>query len=399
MRLDLRYAARRLRKHPLFAFLAVLTLALGIGANTTIFSVLYATILRRLPFAEPDRLVRLNMVTPPDERGTGNDRMVWSFPKFETFRDAQKSFALIAAYSWNPMTLTTGEGAERLQGETVTGDYFRVLGISPMAGRDFGPDEDKAPGATRVALLGEALWERQFSADPAIIGTTVRLDALPTVIIGIVPRRFPRSQWTGRSLGRTLRRAARRTSANAGHTGSTRWPVSSQVCRWSRPRPETTVLGSVVDAAHVPPADFGPHKPWGAIARPLEASRIDPADRPQHHGTRRGRGPRAPPRLREPRRTAAGTRHSTAPRNRGPAGTRRAAQPGRQAALRRKHGAGAPRWRGRHRRRNSRSRRAPLLLEFRGRLPRHRARPHLARDERHQARSRGARVRDRRSPR
>ena len=94
---DLRYAARRLRQHPLFAVLAVLTLALGIGANTTIFSVLYATILRRLPFPEPDQLVRLNLVTPPSQHGPSMDRMVWSFPKYETFRDAQKSFARIAA--------------------------------------------------------------------------------------------------------------------------------------------------------------------------------------------------------------------------------------------------------------------------------------------------------------
>ena len=191
MRLDLRYAARRLRKHPLFAFLAVLTLALGIGANTTIFSVLYATILRRLPFAEPDRLVRLNMVTPADERGPGNDRMVWSFPKYETFRERPEELRPDRGVFLEPDDSHHQRGRRASSGR----DRDRVTtsgcsGSPRLAGRDFGPDEDKAPGATRVALIGEALWERQFSADPAVIGTTVRLDDLPTVIIGIVPREF-----------------------------------------------------------------------------------------------------------------------------------------------------------------------------------------------------------------
>lgn len=275
MRLDLKYAVRRLRQHPLFAFLAVLTLALGIGANTTIFSVLYATILRRLPFAEPDRLVRLNLVAPADEHGPSGDRLVWSFPKYETFRNAQKSFALMAAYAGNPMTLTTGEGAERLQGETVTGDYFQVLGISPMAGRDFGPDEDKGPGAPRVALIGESLWERQFSGDPAVIGTTVRLDNLPTVIIGVMPRAF--RGLTGQAdLWINLASGGPEDISEAwSHwldaVGRLKPGVSLE-----QAEAETTVLGGVVDAAHLPPARFGPHKAWGAIARPLEASRIDP---------------------------------------------------------------------------------------------------------------------------
>ena len=276
MRLDLRYAARRLRQHPLFAFLAVLTLALGIGANTTIFSVLYATILRRLPFVEPDRLMRLNLTTPPDERGPGHDRMVWSFPKYETFRGAQKSFALTAAYSWNPMTLTTNEGAERLQGETVTADYLRVLGITPMVGRDFGPDEDKGPGATRVALLGEALWERQFGGDPAVVGTSVRVDNLPTVIIGIVPRGF-------RGLSGRADLWVNLASGDADDIGQA-WSHWLDAVGRLKPgvsleqaEAEAKVLGAVVDAAHAPPVQAGPHTPWGAIARPLEATRIDPA--------------------------------------------------------------------------------------------------------------------------
>jgi len=277
MRLELRYAARRLRQQPLFAFLAVVTLALGIGANTTIFSVLYATILRRLPFPEPDQLVRLHLVTPAGPHGRpSNDRVVWSFPKYETFRGAQRSFSGLAAYAPVPATLATNDGAERIRGESVTGDYFRLLGVSPMAGRDFGPEEDRAPGAPRVALIGEALWVRQFSANPGIIGTTVRLDGLPTVIIGVVPREF-------RGLTGQAELWINVASDNAEELGQ-RWSHYLDVVgrlnsgvTFAQAQAETEVLGGVVDAAHKPPADFGPQQAWGAIARPLEASRIDPA--------------------------------------------------------------------------------------------------------------------------
>ena len=277
MRLDLKYAARRLRRHPLFAFLAVLTLALGIGANTTIFSVLYATILRRLPFQEPDRLVRLSLVTPPSQHGPSMDQMVWSFPKYETFKEAQKSFALIAAYTGTPVTIATSDGAERLRGETVSGDYFRLLGITPSLGRDFGADEDKVPGAPRVALIGESLWERQFSADPAIIGTTLRIDNLPAVVIGVIPREF---------RGLTGQAELWINIASGGAEGELgeRWSHWLDVIGQLKPgvtlaqaKAETEVLGGVVDAAHKERREMGSTGAWGAIARPLEASRIDPA--------------------------------------------------------------------------------------------------------------------------
>ena len=275
MRLDLRYAARRLRQHPLFAFLAVLTLALGIGANTTIFSVLYATILRKLPFPDPEQLVQLNLATPGG-REPSNDRMVWSFPKYETFRGAQKSFAQVAAYADNPATLSTAEGAERLRTEVVTGDYFRLLGVVPSLGRDFAPDEDKAPGAPRVALLGEALWERQFGASPAIIGSTIRIDDFPTVVIGVIPREF-------RGLSGRAELWINLASSSGDELGQ-QWSHWLEAIGRLEPgvtfdqaKAETVMLGSVVARAHEPPRDFGDQAPWGATARPLEASRVDPA--------------------------------------------------------------------------------------------------------------------------
>ena len=276
MRLDLLYAARRLRQHPLFAFLAVLTLALGIGANTTIFSVLYATILRRLPFPDPDQLVRVNLVTPGDQNHAPNDQMVWSYPKYQTFRGAQKSFALLAPYTSLPLTLTTDQGAERLRGEQVGGEYFRLLGIAPVVGRDFGPDEMRAPGAPRVALLAEALWERQFSADPGVVGTTIRVDGLPTVIIGIVPRSFrgltgQADLWINLESGATDG-LSERWSHWLELVGRLKPEVTV-----SQARAEAEVLGGVVDAAHKSPHEAGPEPAWGATARPLEASRVDPA--------------------------------------------------------------------------------------------------------------------------
>ncbi|HKP29739.1 MAG TPA: ABC transporter permease, partial [Gemmatimonadales bacterium] len=252
-----------------------LTLALGIGANTTIFSVLYATVLRRLPFPDPDQLVRLNLVTPPSQHGPSMDQMVWSFPKYETFRDAQKSFARIAAYSGIPVTIATSDGAERLRGETVSGEYFRVLGVAPSHGRDFGADEDKIPNAPRVALISESLWERLFSADPAIIGQTLRIDNLPTVVIGVVPREF-------RGLTGQAELWFNIASGGVEDLGE-RWSHWLDVVGRLQPdvtlaqaKAETQVLGGVVDAAHKEPMGSGRDGAWGAIARPLEASRVDP---------------------------------------------------------------------------------------------------------------------------
>ena len=146
---DLRYAARMLRKQPAFSLIAVLTLAVGIGANTAIFSVVDAALLRPFPFREPERLMKVSLVAPPRPNAPAgaprSDDIVWSYPKFQTFRQQQQVFDRAATYRSTTFNLTGGDDAERILGEIVGADYFPVLGIGAALGRTFLPEEDAAP--------------------------------------------------------------------------------------------------------------------------------------------------------------------------------------------------------------------------------------------------------------
>jgi predicted permease len=176
---DVRYALRQLRRSPGFALVAVLTLALGIGANTAIFSVVNGVLLRPLPFREPDRLVRVFSL---DE----GKRAAVSPLDFADWRDQARSFEGLAAVNALTLNLTGGGEPERLEGASVSAALFSVLGVRPIAGRTFAPSED-APGAPRLVLLGEPLWRRRFGADPGLVGRTVLLDGEVYTVVGIVP--------------------------------------------------------------------------------------------------------------------------------------------------------------------------------------------------------------------
>jgi putative ABC transport system permease protein len=192
---DLRYAARMLRKQPGFAAAAILTLALGIGANTAIFSVANAVLLRPLPFHESERLVLIHQSSP---------KVAFRFVPFLNFRDWQDQnqvFAQMAASRGQNFNLTGGGEAERIVGTEVTHEYFAVFGAQPLLGRSFAPDEDK-PGAPLVVVLGHGLWQRRFGGDPNILGQTLTLNNDGYTVIGVMPAgQTPASElWT--SLGR-----------------------------------------------------------------------------------------------------------------------------------------------------------------------------------------------------
>ncbi len=138
LRQDLRYAARGLVRRPGFTAVVVLTLAVGIGATTAIFSAVNVILLRRLPYANPDQLMKVALVTPTRGDSPGNSDMVWSYPKFLVFRDAQRVFSDLALYTSDQFTITSGD-VERIAGEEVGATYFRTLGIAPAGGRDFDP--------------------------------------------------------------------------------------------------------------------------------------------------------------------------------------------------------------------------------------------------------------------
>ena len=186
---DVRYGARMLRKNPGFATLAIITLALGIGANTAIFSVINTVMLRPLPYPDADRLVLMNEMAV--DRGRV-DMMSVSWKDYLDWRQQARSFQNLGIFRAQNLTLTGVDQPERLNGAMVSADVFNALGIQPLLGRTFVAEEDEA-GAPSVAILSEPLWRNRFSASPNVIGRTITLDGMNCTVVGVMPAtmRFP----------------------------------------------------------------------------------------------------------------------------------------------------------------------------------------------------------------
>ncbi|HEV3410750.1 MAG TPA: ABC transporter permease [Chthoniobacterales bacterium] len=182
---DLKYALRMLLKTPAFTLIAVVTLALGIGANSAIFSVVDTVLLRPLPFPNADRIVAIwgNSKSEPDGRYTD------SFPDFFDYRAQSQSFSHMAAYSGAGTVLGTGASAQELDGVAVDGDFFDVLGVKPMLGRAFTAEEAKV-GAPNIIVFGHGVWQRAFGSDPKIVGQQVSLAGRSYTVLGIMPPGF-----------------------------------------------------------------------------------------------------------------------------------------------------------------------------------------------------------------
>jgi len=186
---NLRYALRVLGKKPLLTAIVVLTFALGIGANTAVFSVLNAVLLRPLPFHEPQNLVALGEYDIREKADPGTEIESISYLDHVDFRDQSQVFERVAVYTNQSVsTLTDGNEATHVQGESVSADLFQLLGVQPMLGRTFLPNEDE-PG-NQVVILSHELWQRRFGADRGIIGRTVTLDGKQFQVIGVMPPRF-----------------------------------------------------------------------------------------------------------------------------------------------------------------------------------------------------------------
>ncbi len=181
---DLRYGARQLARSPGFTAVAVLTLALGIGANTAIFSVVNAVLLRELPFKEPDRLVWVQSVRPDR-----NDAP-FSLPEYIDYRDQTRTLEQLAALANWSVSLTGRGDAERYQGARVSANAFQLLGVEAALGRTLLPADDD-PGAPRVVVLTHALWQRRFGADPALIGQKLILNGDSYEVVGVLPPALP----------------------------------------------------------------------------------------------------------------------------------------------------------------------------------------------------------------
>src|SRR5947209_4271575 len=186
---DLRFALRQFLKNPAFTAIAVITLALGIGANTAVFSVLNAVLLRPLPFYEPQNLVALGEYDLRDKTDPGTEIGSISYLDYVDWRAQTRVFERVAVYTNQSVsTLTDGNEATHVQGESVSADLLSLLGVQPMLGRMFLPKEDE-PG-NHVVILSNELWQRQFGGDRGIIGRNVTLDGKEFQVIGVMPPRF-----------------------------------------------------------------------------------------------------------------------------------------------------------------------------------------------------------------
>jgi predicted permease len=185
---DLRYAIRTLIRMRGVASVAILTLALGIGATTTMFSVVYALLLRPPPFADPDRLVILfNTSTTPRD---GLQRLRWSMANIAELEQTTSSFENVGSFT-GPLFTLSGQGdPEHIDGETVSRGYFLALRVTPIVGRLFSAEESSPRGTEAVALIGDRLWTRKFARDPAIVGRTIVVDDVPLTVIGVLPEGF-----------------------------------------------------------------------------------------------------------------------------------------------------------------------------------------------------------------
>jgi predicted permease len=182
---DTRYAFRMLRKNPGFAAVAILTLALGIGANTAIFSVVYAVLLKPLPYANADQLFNVFQAKPQEGvTGTG-----WSHANFAELREQNHVFSDMAGSQFHQLTLTGRGEPSVVNTSVVTPQFFSLFGEKPLAGRVFFPDDGK-PGAPPVVILSENLWRSSFGADPNIIGSSINLDKRSFTVVGIMPAAF-----------------------------------------------------------------------------------------------------------------------------------------------------------------------------------------------------------------
>jgi putative ABC transport system permease protein len=271
---DVRYAARGLIQHPAFTIIAVLTLAVGIGANTAIFSAVDALLLRALPFRDPATLMDIVQRSPFDPAHGGSGDAPWSYPKFMTFRDAQRSYTSLALDTRENFILT-GASPDRIIGELVSAQFLTTLGASVALGHDFPADEDSHPGAAKLAIISNALWQRRFQADPNVIGRLLRVDSSSYQVIGVLPSAF-------RGMSGKAEILLPLTALSADDLG----PWDFEYSLVGRLKPGVTAAQAAADARRVAPLVYqatpqdknsissGPGGAWDAAARPLNSVRV-----------------------------------------------------------------------------------------------------------------------------
>jgi len=271
---DFRYAARGLARRPGFTAVAVLTLAIGIGGTTAIFSAVNALLFRRLPYAAPQQLMTVSLTMPAHGGLRARDDMVWSFAKYAVFRDAQSVFSDVSLYTPPQRFTVTSGAAELIQGEFVGARYLRTLGLAPVPGRDFDPGIDAHGGAERQVIISHGLWQRRYNADPNIVGKTLDLDRNPYIVVGVAPVGF--RGLTGR--GDVFVPITTRPAEDLGEDEA----QNHEFFMVARRKPDVDVAAAtaavkllgvrVRDAFNERDSNRG----WGATARPLNDIRVSP---------------------------------------------------------------------------------------------------------------------------
>lgn len=184
LRQDLRYGLRTLRKNPGFTAVALLALAIGLGANTAVFNLADSLLFERLPVPDAEQMVRLYGSSDQQKFDS------FSYANYLDLRDRSKNLSGLAAHQSLPLTITSGEEPEDAEGEIVSGNYFDVMRIPASIGRTLLPEDDRTPGAHAVAVIGTAFWKRHFGSDPAAVGKTLVINSHPFTVVGVVPESF-----------------------------------------------------------------------------------------------------------------------------------------------------------------------------------------------------------------
>jgi putative ABC transport system permease protein len=272
---DLRFALRSFRRSPGFTAIAVLTLALGIGANTAIFSAVDALLLRPLPFRDPGRLMNVSLTVPQRGNFPARDDVPWSWPKFETLRGMQHVFSQTTLWTGSMYTIRYGDQTLRDWGEYTDNGYLPTLGITPVLGRNFLPEEAARWRGPRVALISDGLWQRLFNADPAAVGRTLDVDGAPYTVVGVTPPGF--QGLSGQAVFWIPFLAPPYSGGNSPGPFEHGFNAVARLADGVTPAlamATVRTLGARIDAAYPDPETAGWH--WGATARQLDAARIDP---------------------------------------------------------------------------------------------------------------------------
>ncbi len=276
---DARFAVRTFARAPVFTVVAIATLAIGIGANTAIFSAVDTLLLTPLPFRSPDRLMSVSLTIPATTGDRAHDDLVWSYPKVEAFRENQDVFSDLTAWFGSQYTVRVGDDAQRVSGEFVDAHYFTLLGVAPRLGRVMGPSENRVGGAA-VAVISDELWHSAFGADSSVLGKLLNVDGVSYTIIGVGPPRFAGVSGKARFWVPFLSNPAAWDAADFLDPDHHSFFVIARLAPGvSRERAASIsrMVGTRIETRF---PDHGPHpRHWGVAARALDATRLDDSDR------------------------------------------------------------------------------------------------------------------------